>query len=94
MPLTRNTGENWGLHYLRDKEHREIDFVVTLNRRVHWLIEVKMSDGDLTSSLRYYAERLKPQQSLQLVLKLNKPLERSGIRVLPLSQWLESLASQ
>jgi len=28
-------GENWEVFYLRDKEHREVDFVVTLNRRVH-----------------------------------------------------------
>jgi hypothetical protein len=31
-------GENWEIFYLRDKESREVDFVVTFNRRVHWLI--------------------------------------------------------
>ena len=38
-------GESWEIFYLRDKESREVDFVVTFNRRVHWLIEVKASDS-------------------------------------------------
>jgi predicted AAA+ superfamily ATPase len=42
-------GENWEPFYLRDKENREVDFVVTFNRRVHWLIEAKTSDTDVSS---------------------------------------------
>lgn len=84
-------GENWGLHYVRDREGREVDFVVTLQRRVHWLIEVKSSDDMPSAHLRYFTERLRPQQSLQLVLRLQRPQERSGIRVLPLGPWLDDL---
>ena len=86
-------GENWGLYYLRDKENREIDFVVTLNRKVHWLIEVKKSDEAVGASLRYYTEKLRPAQSLQLVLQLQRAQEKSGIKILPLGKWLESLCS-
>ena len=84
-------GENWDVFYLRDKENREVDFVVTLNRRVHWLIEVKTSDDDVSRSLEYYKEKLQPKESLQLVLNLNRPLEKSGVKILPLAPWLESL---
>lgn len=42
----------WEIFYLRDKESREVDFVVTFNRRVHWLIEVKASDDNPSTSLR------------------------------------------
>jgi len=77
--------------YLRDKENREVDFVVTLNRRTEWLIEVKASDDEISSSLRYYGTRLHPKQSLQLVLNLHKPQEKSGAKVLPLGSWLGSL---
>jgi hypothetical protein len=45
-------GESWEVFYLRDKESREVDFVVTFNRRVHWLIEVKASDDNPGTSLR------------------------------------------
>jgi predicted AAA+ superfamily ATPase len=84
-------GENWDLFYLRDKENREVDFVVTLNRKVHWLIEVKTSDDEIGSSLRYYTERLQPKQPLHLVLNLHRPQEKSGIKILPLAAWLEAL---
>jgi predicted AAA+ superfamily ATPase len=82
-------GENWDLAYLRDREQREVDFVVTLNRRVHWLIEVKKSDDSPSSGLQYFHSRLKPQQSIQLVHGLNRPLERSGISIVPLGKWLD-----
>jgi uncharacterized protein len=84
-------GENWGVFYLRDKEGREVDFVVTHNRRVNWLIEVKASDGDVSTALRYYAQKLKPMESLQLVLNLERPQEKSGIKLLPLGKWLDAL---
>src|SRR5882762_7334573 len=60
-------GESWGIFYLRDKESREVDFVVTFNRRVHWLIEVKASDDSLGINLTYYTEKLRPREALQLV---------------------------
>lgn len=84
-------GENWDVFYLRDKEKREVDFVVTLSRRVQWLIEVKTADDEISGSLKYYTERLQPKQSLQLVLNLHRPQEKSGIQILPLDAWLESL---
>jgi uncharacterized protein len=85
-------GENWSLYYLRDKEDREVDFVVTRNRRVHWLIEVKSSDADLSRALKYYTEKLKPAESIQLVRNLDRPLEISGSKILPLGKWLEDLS--
>jgi uncharacterized protein len=87
-------GESWEIFYLRDKESREVDFVVTFNRRVHWLIEVKASDDNPRNSLRYYTEKLRPHVSLQLVLHLDRAQEKSGIKILPLSKWLEELPFQ
>jgi len=84
-------GESWELFYLRDKEQREIDFVVTLNRRVHWLIEVKRTDSALSPSLKYYTERLQPKASVQLVLQLERAQEKTGIKILPLAEWLDAL---
>ena len=84
-------GESWDLFYLRDKEGREVDFVVTRNRRVHWLIEVKASDGDVGTALRYYTRKLQPKESLQLVLNLERAQDKSGIKIVPLGKWLEAL---
>jgi uncharacterized protein len=84
-------GENWDLFYLRDKEGREVDFVVTRNRRPHWLIEVKTSETEIGMGLKHYTQRLKPHESLQLVLQLTRPQEKSGIKILPLAGWLDGL---
>jgi len=84
-------GENREVYYLRDKEQREVDFVVTVNRRVDSLIEVKASDTARSNSLKYYTERLRPRESLQLVLNLERPQEKAGTKVLPLGAWLDSL---
>jgi len=89
-----SAGESWGLFYLRDKEGREVDFVVTRNRQVHWLIEVKASEDDVRPSLRYYTQKLRPKESLQLVLNLHRAQEKSEIKIVPLGKWLESLSLQ
>jgi len=52
---------------------------------------VKASDQNLSAGLRYYTEKLRPRQSLQLVLNLGRSQERSGIKILPLGRWLEEL---
>lgn len=86
-----SAGERWKLYYLRDKEGREVDFVVTLDRRVHWLIEVKSGDAEVSPSLRYYTQKLRPRESLQLVLDLRKPQEREGVKIVDLAAWLDAL---
>jgi len=58
---------DFGLYYVRDKEKREVDFLITRDRRPYFLIETKLSSEDLSPSLTYFHERLKPRWSLQLV---------------------------
>jgi predicted AAA+ superfamily ATPase len=77
-----------------DKDGHEVDFLVTLNRKVHWLIEVKTSEQSPATGLRYYAQKLQPRESLQLVLNLDRPREQSGAKILPLAKWLEALPLQ
>ena len=71
-----------------------MDFVVTLNRRVYWLIEVKKSDDTVSNSLRYYTDRLKPEESIQLVLQLDRAREKYKIKTLPLGKWLEGVGQR
>ena len=55
------------LHYVRDKEKREADFLITESSRPHALIETKLSGLDISPSLSYFHERLKPVHAIQLV---------------------------
>lgn len=84
-------GENREVFYLRDKEQREIDFIVTVNRKVDLLIEVKASDTAISTSLKYYTEKLRPRESIQLVLNLDRAQEKAGSKILPLGAWLDAL---
>ncbi|MBI1909572.1 MAG: ATP-binding protein [Deltaproteobacteria bacterium] len=62
------TGEgSFRLHYLRDREKREVDFVVVRDSRPLLLVECKWSDTNFSPSLLYYQERLKVPVAVQLV---------------------------
>lgn len=55
------------LRYVRDKEKREADFLVTRDRRPYLLIEAKQSSADVHPGLEYFNERLRPAHSFQIV---------------------------
>ena len=55
------------LHYLRDKEKREVDFVLVRDKKPVMLVEAKFSDVNLASSLLYYQEKLNVPIAVQLV---------------------------
>ncbi len=84
-------GKNFKLFYFRDRENREVDFVITLDRKIHWCIEVKTSDTQLSPSLEYLHQRAHPKNSFQIVLNTNKIQEIRGIRIEPLGVWLDQL---
>jgi predicted AAA+ superfamily ATPase len=56
------------LAYLRDKEKREVDFVVVKNGKPWFLVEVKSSEGSLSPALIHYQEHLKVPHAFQIVL--------------------------
>lgn len=58
---------DFALWYVRDKERREVDFLVTDRRRPYLLVETKLSDDGLSPSLRYFRDRLRPRHAVQLV---------------------------
>lgn len=74
-------GYKCSLHYIRDKEGREVDFVTVINDEVCDLIEVKTSDTGVSSSLKYYSSLLKPKRTIQLVGNLKRPFHSNGILV-------------
>ncbi len=84
--LQDSQGYRYELNYLRDKEGREVDFVIVKDGIVDELIEVKYADETISKSLVYYAERLQPRRAVQLVLKLKRSFSKGRLDVLdPLS---------
>ena len=74
-------GERCELHYIRDRDGREVDFMTVIDKKVIDLIEVKLSDDTPTSALKYYREKLKPKNTVQIVGNLKQCFDVNGIRV-------------
>ena len=56
-----------GLHYVRDKEKREVDFLLTERKRPTCLVECKLSATELSPALSHYQDRLKVPTAVQLI---------------------------
>ena len=56
-----------GLYYVRDKEKREVDFLLTEKKRPVCLIECKLSDTAFSPALSRYQDTLRVPVAVQLV---------------------------
>lgn len=57
---------DFALWYVRDKEKREVDFLLTESRRPYLLLETKLSPDGGSPSLRYFRGRLDPRYTILL----------------------------
>ena len=74
-------GYRYELRYIRDKEGREIDFVILKEGIIEELIEVKYSDDKLSKSLNYYAKKLEAKKTTQIVANLKQAYDKNGISI-------------
>ncbi len=79
--------QDWGqrnleLHYVRDKEKREVDFLLTLEGRPALLLEAKWGDPTPPSALRHFSEKLRVPAIL-ICAQAPHPGVAAGIQVLP-----------
>lgn len=81
---------DFALHYVRDKEKREVDFLVVESRRPFLMVECKLSEEEPARSLDYFAERLKPRKAVRLV-RQGRAGRREGHLVLPASRLLSMI---
>lgn len=58
------------LRYLRDKQKREVDFLVVRDRKPWFLVEVKVRDTILSPTLAYFQSQTKAPHAFQVVFEL------------------------
>lgn len=58
------------LRYLRDKDKREVDFLVVRDKRPWFLVEVKRSDRTLSPALAHFQEQTGALHAFQVVLDM------------------------
>ena len=84
-------GRELELTYFRDIDGREVDFVVTENRKPIWLIETKFADHDIDRGLKYLKERFPSAEAWQISATGQKDfISREGIRVAPALELLST----
>ena len=79
------------LYYLRDKEQREVDFLVSVGNRPWFCVEVKNTFKDVPSSLLYFGTRLKIPFLYEVVKEENIDFLKDNVRIISISKFLSAL---
>jgi predicted AAA+ superfamily ATPase len=90
--LEDSYGVRSALHYLRTRERREIDFLVMVDQRPIWMIEVKWSDSEPSPSFRHFRRFVRPVDAIQLVGGPAREADfPDGPRIRDAARWLAAL---
>jgi len=79
------------LYYLRDMEGREVDFLVTMDDKPWFAVEVKTSDLAVSKHLRYFAQRLEITSCYQVVEVADVDFIKDGVRVISIDRFFGAL---
>lgn len=86
------TGEKTQLHYLRTKDGREIDFLISIEDKPTHIIEVKHSDDKPPKHFDYFTTNHPNIQKIQLVKDLKRESSTpDGIKIKNLIEWLATM---
>jgi predicted AAA+ superfamily ATPase len=83
-------GIEHGLHYLRTKEGREVDFCMTKDGKPGLLVESKHSDSDPAKSLLYFSDRL-GLPAMQVVMDLKREWRERKVNIMSAGRFLKGL---
>lgn len=79
------------LFFLRDIESRETDFLVTIDRKPWFSVEVKLSSLEISKPLKYFSDKLKIPFNYQVVKKEGIDYQYENIRVISADKFLSAL---
>ncbi len=74
-------GLRMGLYYVKDKNQREVDFLITQDARPVELVEVKHTDEKISKNLVAFAELLNVPQATQVVMAASKSWNKNRLRL-------------
>ena len=86
------TGRKTALHYLRDKEKREVDFLAVVDGRPVLMAEVKAGDDVFDKSLFRFRRYLPGVRAVQAVLGLKRAKNSEGVEMTAAHEFLAELA--
>lgn len=88
--------EDWGypqldLHFVRDKEKREVDFLITKEKKPWILIEAKLSSTKPGPDMHHFAKRLSVKHKFLVVAACEKPGLAGDVHVVDAPSFCASL---
>jgi predicted AAA+ superfamily ATPase len=86
-------GEDIGLHYIKTKDGKEVDFVLSKKGKATHLIEVKLSDESPSASLCLLAKKLPEATAYQLIQNLRREWRKDQISIINAGKWLAQLSA-
>jgi len=84
-------GHKAELSFLRDVDGREVDFLVTIDRKPYFAVEVKKSDNALSKQLIYFKKKLDIPYVYQIVQECDQDVVRNYVRLMGAAQFLTGL---
>jgi predicted AAA+ superfamily ATPase len=82
--------KSYALHYLRLKDGHEVDFALVNDNTLESMIEVKVSNSDVSKSLAYFHKKY-DYSAIQLVKNLRQSYRSGDIQILKVEEYLAGL---
>jgi len=79
------------LWFLRASDNREVDFLVTINRKPWFCVEAKLKETKISRHLLYFKSRLKIPFAYQVIKKKEIDFIKDEVRVVAVDRFLSSL---
>ena len=79
------------LHFIKDKDQRETDFLVSVDNKPWFAVEVKSSYKEIPQTLRYFIERIGIPAAYLVVMEPGKDFIIKGVRVISIDKFLAGL---
>jgi len=89
--LEDTTGRRVALHYLRDKEKNEVDFLAVVDDLPVLMVEVKAGDDSFAKPLFKFKKALPGVRAVQVVYGLERKKNRNGIDMVAAHEFLSDL---
>ncbi|MBV6512520.1 MAG: hypothetical protein FMNOHCHN_02027 [Ignavibacteriaceae bacterium] len=86
--LRESEGYKTELFYLRGTDGKEVDFLVTHDRKPWFAVEAKLSETAPSPQLRYFKERLQIPYTYQVIRKAGVDILRDGSRIISADKFL------
>ena len=89
--LYERDGHKTELHYLRNVDKKEVDFLITVDNKPWFAVEVKLSETTPSNNLFYFKDRLQIPFNYQVVKQQGVDVLKDDIRIISAGKFLSGL---